>query len=154
MEEQADLEQAIEFQSRRLMGLQLLDVKRHNHHCALSPGAPISSPTTHSPNFFNRTVVLSSVKTSAEVSEGNKSLISFKSLLTFYSRCEDADMWDCFIAENASLSDQQLQQNEKVGESEESLNLNEEKGNNDKSSPNYEESDDLQERYVQLFSHG
>ncbi|KAM7472558.1 hypothetical protein LguiA_010741 [Lonicera macranthoides] len=115
LEEQADLEQAIEFQSRRLMGLQLLDVKRHNHHCALSPGAPISSPTTHSPNFFNRTVVLSSVKTSAEVSE-----------------------------ENASLSDQQLQQNEKVGESEESLNLNEEKGN-DKSSPNYEESDDLQE---------
>lgn len=72
LEEQADLEQAIEFQSRRLMGLQLLDVKRHNHHCALSPSAPISSPTTHSPNFFNRTVVLSSVKTSAEVGEGNK----------------------------------------------------------------------------------
>lgn len=64
-------------------------------------------------------------------------------------------MWDCFIAENASLSDQQLQQNEKVGESEESLNLNEEKGNNNgKSSPNYEESDELQERYIQLFSHG
>ncbi|GFP96433.1 zinc finger CCCH domain-containing protein 53 [Phtheirospermum japonicum] len=32
LEEQADLQQSIELQNRRLMGLQLLDVKRNSHH--------------------------------------------------------------------------------------------------------------------------
>ncbi|KAL0413659.1 UNVERIFIED_CONTAM: Zinc finger CCCH domain-containing protein 53 [Sesamum radiatum] len=36
LEEQADLQQAIELQNRRLMGLQLLDVKRNSHHRTLS----------------------------------------------------------------------------------------------------------------------
>ncbi|KAL5760385.1 hypothetical protein ACOSQ2_019223 [Xanthoceras sorbifolium] len=55
MEEQADLQQALELQSRRLMGLQLLDVKKNHHHDrALSTGSPIASPTTHSPNLFHQ----------------------------------------------------------------------------------------------------
>ncbi|KAA8524242.1 hypothetical protein F0562_010665 [Nyssa sinensis] len=49
LEEQADLQQAIELQGQRLMGLQLLDVKRHNHHRTLSTGAAIPSPI-NSPN--------------------------------------------------------------------------------------------------------
>ncbi|GKV06254.1 hypothetical protein SLEP1_g18155 [Rubroshorea leprosula] len=53
LEEQADLQQALELHSKRLMGLQLLDVKNHHHHRALSSGSPIPSPTTHSPNLFN-----------------------------------------------------------------------------------------------------
>lgn len=70
MEEQADLQQAIELQNRRLMGLQLLDVKRGNHHRALSTGAAISSPS-HSPNFFHQSVVLSSSdRSSPEFPEG------------------------------------------------------------------------------------
>ncbi|XP_057748417.1 zinc finger CCCH domain-containing protein 53 isoform X2 [Arachis stenosperma] len=56
MEEQADLQQALELQSRRLMGLQLLDIKKQHHHRALSAGSPIPSPT-HSPNMFNQTLV-------------------------------------------------------------------------------------------------
>ncbi|CAH9098986.1 unnamed protein product [Cuscuta epithymum] len=48
-EEQADLQQAIELHSRRLMNLQLLDVKR-NHHRAFSTGVVVSSPV-HSPGF-------------------------------------------------------------------------------------------------------
>ncbi|XP_044493070.1 zinc finger CCCH domain-containing protein 53-like isoform X2 [Mangifera indica] len=57
MEEQADLQQALELQSRRLMGLQLLDIKnKHHHHRALSTGSPIPSPT-HSPNLFHQSLV-------------------------------------------------------------------------------------------------
>lgn len=37
----------------RLMGLQLLDVKRPIHHRTLSTGASFPSPT-NSPNFFNQ----------------------------------------------------------------------------------------------------
>ncbi|KAA8535503.1 hypothetical protein F0562_030506 [Nyssa sinensis] len=59
LEEQADLQQAIELQGRTLMGLQLLDVKRHNHHRTLSTGAAIPSPI-NSPNFFDQTFVLPS----------------------------------------------------------------------------------------------
>ena len=55
LEEQADLQQALELQSRRLMGLQLLDIKKH-HQRALSAGSPIPSPT-HSPNMFNQNLV-------------------------------------------------------------------------------------------------
>jgi hypothetical protein len=69
MEEQADLQQAIELQSRRLMGLQLLDAKRHNHHHrALSTGAAISPPI-HSPNFLHQNMFRSSSPTSPELNE-------------------------------------------------------------------------------------
>ncbi|KAD5802872.1 hypothetical protein E3N88_14232 [Mikania micrantha] len=48
LEEQADLQHAIELQNRRIMDLQLLDVKRsHHHQRALSTGAAIPSPTGH-----------------------------------------------------------------------------------------------------------
>ncbi|XP_052170257.1 zinc finger CCCH domain-containing protein 53-like isoform X1 [Diospyros lotus] len=53
LEEQSDLQHAIELQSRRLADLELLDVKRHTHHRALSTGAAILSPTHSSPNFFS-----------------------------------------------------------------------------------------------------
>ncbi|XP_047981275.1 zinc finger CCCH domain-containing protein 53-like [Salvia hispanica] len=69
LEEQADLQQAIELQNRRLMGLQLLDVKRNSHHRTLSSGAVISSPMTFSPTFFSRT--------SPEVNEENGSIGSY-----------------------------------------------------------------------------
>ncbi|XP_050225401.1 zinc finger CCCH domain-containing protein 53-like isoform X2 [Mercurialis annua] len=48
LEEQAELQQAIELQGRRLMNLQLLDFKNHNHHQfvhGLSSGSPVPSPT-------------------------------------------------------------------------------------------------------------
>ncbi|KAM7264108.1 hypothetical protein ACFE04_001791 [Oxalis oulophora] len=57
LEEQADLQQALELQSRRLMNLQLLDAKKH-HHRAISNGSPIPSPTTHSPNIFGQSFFL------------------------------------------------------------------------------------------------
>lgn len=52
LEEQAEFQQALEFQSRRIMGLQLLDVKK-NHHRAMSVGSPIQSPTQSPANFFS-----------------------------------------------------------------------------------------------------
>ncbi|RDX73082.1 Zinc finger CCCH domain-containing protein 53, partial [Mucuna pruriens] len=67
LEEQADLQQALELQSRRLMGLQLLDIKKH-HQRALSAGSPIPSPT-HSPNMFNQNLVLPSFHMSSEAPE-------------------------------------------------------------------------------------
>ncbi|KAI4302503.1 hypothetical protein MLD38_038238 [Melastoma candidum] len=70
LEEQADLQQAIELQSHRLLNLQLLDVKKHYHQRALSTGSPIPSPT-HSPSLFNQTFgrPFHGSPTAAEVSE-------------------------------------------------------------------------------------
>ncbi|KAL1545260.1 zinc finger CCCH domain-containing protein 53-like [Salvia divinorum] len=73
LEEQADLQQAIEIQNRRLMGLQLLDVKRNSHHRTLSTGAVMSSPMTFSPTFFGH----SSNRTSPEFKEENGSIGSY-----------------------------------------------------------------------------
>ncbi|CAN0917239.1 Zinc finger CCCH domain-containing protein 46 [Linum grandiflorum] len=56
LEEEADFQQALELQSRRLMDLQLLDVNKHHnqsqqhHQRALSTGSPIPSPQSH--NLF------------------------------------------------------------------------------------------------------
>ncbi|KAM1974217.1 hypothetical protein ACFX15_039146 [Malus domestica] len=69
LEEQAELQQALEIQSRRLMGLQLLDVKKH-HHCTLSASSPIHSPT-QSPNMFNQNLVHPSVHSGQEVPHDN-----------------------------------------------------------------------------------
>ncbi|OIW05560.1 hypothetical protein TanjilG_23346 [Lupinus angustifolius] len=52
LEEQADFQQALELQSRRLMGLQLLDITKQ-HHRALSTGSPMPS-LTRSPSMFNQ----------------------------------------------------------------------------------------------------
>ncbi|CAN0901816.1 Zinc finger CCCH domain-containing protein 22 [Linum grandiflorum] len=54
--EQADLQQAIELHGRRLMSLQLLDLKnQHRQHLlhGLSNGSPVSSPTALSRTFSN-----------------------------------------------------------------------------------------------------
>lgn len=84
MEEQADLQQAIELQSRRLMNLQLLDVKNKHHQRALSTGSPVPSPT-HSPNLFHQNIVLPPFhnNTPDDVPQGNvffflPILLSFK----------------------------------------------------------------------------
>ena len=72
LEEQADLQQAIELQGRRLMNLQLLDLKNHqhqNHLHNLSGGAPVASPTQSSIHN-NQTLVLPSDINSQEVPEG------------------------------------------------------------------------------------
>ncbi|KAG5238387.1 zinc finger CCCH domain-containing protein [Salix suchowensis] len=54
LEEEADLQQAIELQGRRLLNLQLLDLKNHRQHRHFhdwSTGSPLPSPTiVHSPN--------------------------------------------------------------------------------------------------------
>lgn len=68
LEEQAELQQALELQSRRLMSLQLLDIKKQ-HHRALSSGSPIPSPT-QSPNMFNQNFAFSSFHSSSESQEG------------------------------------------------------------------------------------
>ncbi|KAL4561696.1 hypothetical protein LXL04_033867 [Taraxacum kok-saghyz] len=61
LEEQADLQHAIELQNRRIMDLQLLDVKRsHHHHRALSTGAVIPSPTSYSPSYLNNSLFFAS----------------------------------------------------------------------------------------------
>ncbi|KAJ4970671.1 hypothetical protein NE237_003770 [Protea cynaroides] len=73
LEEHADLRQALELQGRKLMGLQLLDVKKyhhhhHQHHHSLSTGALVPSPTqTH----VNQTFVLHSERGSPETPEEN-----------------------------------------------------------------------------------
>lgn len=70
LEEQADLQQAIELQNRRLMSLKLLDVKRSNHHRAFSTGAVNLSPT-FTPNLYSRSAMLScSDRSSPEFMEG------------------------------------------------------------------------------------
>ncbi|KAF8403751.1 hypothetical protein HHK36_011855 [Tetracentron sinense] len=70
LEEQADLQQAIELQGRRLMGLQLLDVKKHHHHRNLSTGAAIPSPT-YSPSLHNQSLISPSDRSSPEAPEEN-----------------------------------------------------------------------------------
>ncbi|XP_021813219.1 zinc finger CCCH domain-containing protein 53-like isoform X1 [Prunus avium] len=62
-------EQALEIQSRRLMGLQLLDVKKH-HHRSLSSSSPIQSPT-QSPSMFNQNLMFPSIPNGPEVPQEN-----------------------------------------------------------------------------------
>ncbi|KAE9593482.1 hypothetical protein Lal_00029280 [Lupinus albus] len=71
LEEQADFQQVLELQSRRLMGLQLLDIKKQ-HHRALSTGSPIPS-LTHSPSMFNQNLVFPSFHSSSETSNDSGS---------------------------------------------------------------------------------
>lgn len=52
------------------MGLQLLNVKKHHHHRALSSGSPIPSPT-HSPNPFSQSLVLTQFHNSQEAPQEN-----------------------------------------------------------------------------------
>lgn len=73
LEEQAELQQALEFQSQKLMSLQLFDVKKHHQQQALYTGSPIPSPTQSS-NLFNQTFVLPSMSSSPGFQEGNSLL--------------------------------------------------------------------------------
>lgn len=84
LEEQADLQQAIQLQNRRLMGLQLLDVKRNSHHRTLSTGAVVSSPTYSPTTFYNQNFVIPSNRSSPEAKEGClKDLWFFSSIPDF-----------------------------------------------------------------------
>ncbi|KAK6937186.1 Zinc finger, CCCH-type, partial [Dillenia turbinata] len=73
LEEQADLQQAIELQERRLMNLQLLDLKNHHqphHHHSLSPGSALPSPVQYQINP-NPSLTLQNDGTRHEVAEEN-----------------------------------------------------------------------------------
>ncbi|KAJ9558219.1 hypothetical protein OSB04_012833 [Centaurea solstitialis] len=77
LEEQADFQHAIELQNRRLMDLQLLDVKRsHHHHRALSSGAAIPSPTCYSPSYLNHSSVFASDNRSSSSPDSEDGLLS------------------------------------------------------------------------------
>ncbi|XP_039032743.1 zinc finger CCCH domain-containing protein 23-like [Hibiscus syriacus] len=73
MEEQADLQQAIELQGRRLLNLQLLDLKNQHQspfHHDLSTGSPIPSPTVpRTPN--NHALIFPADGINQEVPEEN-----------------------------------------------------------------------------------
>lgn len=75
MEEQAELQQAIELQGRRLMHLQLMDLRNHHHNFShqlqlnMASGIPIPSPQQshlHTKQGFE----LRSDRVNQEVSEG------------------------------------------------------------------------------------
>lgn len=73
LEEQADLQQALELQALRVMSLQLADVKKPlHHHTPLSTCSPIPSPIP-SPNPFNQTL-FHSIPTNSQLLQGTFSL--------------------------------------------------------------------------------
>lgn len=71
-EQQADLD----LQSRRLLNLQLLDVKKNqlphhqHHHRNLSTGSPVPSPT-HSPNPFGQNLIFPTLRSSSSCSSSD-----------------------------------------------------------------------------------
>ncbi|KAL5764777.1 hypothetical protein ACOSQ2_017371 [Xanthoceras sorbifolium] len=80
LEEQADMQQAIELQGRRLINLQLLDLKNNNHHHhhhhhqqfhhGISNGSPVPSPTlSHTPS--NKSLIFPLDGMDGEVPEEN-----------------------------------------------------------------------------------
>ncbi|XAR60349.1 hypothetical protein NMG60_11033681 [Bertholletia excelsa] len=76
LEQEAELQQAIEIQGRRLMNLQLMDLKNHHHHGHqfqqhnLVPGIPIASPAQ--PHLrTNQNLLLQSDAINQEVLEEN-----------------------------------------------------------------------------------
>ncbi|KAL0541548.1 hypothetical protein IC582_021600 [Cucumis melo] len=72
LEEQADLQQALELQALRVMSLQLADVKKPlHHHTPLSTCSPIPSPIP-SPNPFNQTL-FHSIPTNSQLLQENGS---------------------------------------------------------------------------------
>ncbi|KAJ0622991.1 putative transcription factor C3H family [Helianthus annuus] len=126
LEEQADLQRAIELQNRRIMDLQLLDVKRshHHHQRALSTGAAIPSPTCFSPSYLNHPSVFGSRSSSSPDSEDG--LIS-----------------KMMTPVNVN-GDEPLEANLNLEKEKETVELKDETSNG-KSSPNHEEEIDLPE---------
>lgn len=74
LEEQAELQQAIDLQGRRMMNLQLpdLDERIHHHQRSLSVGSPVPLTPQHHANI-NRSVMLPSDSINQEVAEGQPS---------------------------------------------------------------------------------
>ncbi|XP_076951742.1 zinc finger CCCH domain-containing protein 53-like [Bidens hawaiensis] len=76
-----DLQLAIELQNRRIMDLQLLNMKRnhhnyhHHHQRALSTGAAILSPTSYSPSYLNRSSVFASDSSSSSSPDSDDGLV-------------------------------------------------------------------------------
>ncbi|XP_022745031.1 zinc finger CCCH domain-containing protein 53-like isoform X2 [Durio zibethinus] len=103
LEEQADLRQAFELQNRRLMSLQLLDVKKHHHHMALSSGSPIPSPT-HSPSLFSQSLVLPQFHSSQEAPQENCSS-PVPAMSVFTPEKQAASTATAFGKESASTED-------------------------------------------------
>ncbi|KAI3739239.1 hypothetical protein L2E82_29638 [Cichorium intybus] len=127
LEEQADLQHAIELQNRRIMDLQLLDVKRnHHHHRALSTGAAIPSPTCYSPSYLNHSSVFASDNRSSSSPDSEDGLISK------------------MVTPVTINVDEPLEANLSSEKEKESLELKDENSNG-KSSPNHEEDIDLPE---------
>ncbi|KAK4492353.1 hypothetical protein RD792_003157, partial [Penstemon davidsonii] len=73
LEQEAELQNAIELQSRRVMNLQLMDLKNkhHNHRFlpSLTSGVPISSPIRQSQLLMNQNFISSSEVFNQELSE-------------------------------------------------------------------------------------
>ena len=76
LEERANFEQAIELQGRRLMNLQLVDLKNHQYHRhgqyhrSLSMGSSSPSPTALPYSPTNQVLIFPSDETNQGVSEG------------------------------------------------------------------------------------
>ncbi|KAG2674793.1 hypothetical protein I3760_13G154500 [Carya illinoinensis] len=72
LEEQTELQQAIELQGRRLINLQLpdLDERIHHHQRSLSVGSPVLLTAQHHANV-NQSVILPSVGTKQDVAQGH-----------------------------------------------------------------------------------
>ncbi|KAE8708951.1 Zinc finger family protein / RNA recognition motif-containing protein isoform 2 [Hibiscus syriacus] len=103
LEEQADLQQAIELQNRRLMGLQLLGVKKNQHHRALSSGSPFPSPT-HSPNMFSQSLVIPQFHNGQEAPQENcSSPVPALSVNAFEEQAESTAT--AVVKESASVED-------------------------------------------------
>lgn len=129
LEEQADLQHSIELQNRRIMDLQLLDVKRghHQHHRALSTGAAIPSPTCYSPSYLNHSVFASDNRSSSSPDS------------------EDGLISKMVTPVNINV-DEPLEANVKMEKEKESLDLeSKDENSKEKSSPHHEQDDDLPE---------
>nr|GEX08134.1 zinc finger CCCH domain-containing protein 53-like [Tanacetum cinerariifolium] len=126
LEEQADLQHAVELQNRRLMDLQLLDVKRSHHHRALSTGAAIPSPTCYSPSYLNHSVFASNNSSSSSPDS------------------EDGLMSKMVTPVNINV-DEPFEANLSLEKDKESLDLKDENSNGKSSPHNDEEEIDLPE---------
>ena len=71
LEEQVELQQAIELQGRRMMNLQLPDLndRMHHHHRSLSVGSPVPLPPQPDAHI-NQNVTIPSDSSTQEIAEG------------------------------------------------------------------------------------
>ncbi|XP_010324851.1 zinc finger CCCH domain-containing protein 53 isoform X1 [Solanum lycopersicum] len=124
LEEQADLQQAIELQSRRLLNLQLLDVKRSNHHRALSMSAVIPSPP-HSPGFFNQNMVRSTDFGSREENGFAPKMVNFAAVTAEQKNANlTAKERECFTGKDENSSGKESSKKEASDFQESSLEHN------------------------------